>query len=625
MAKNLELPIYLFHQGTAEKAYEFMGAHAAEKGEGFVFRVWAPHALSVCVAGDFNDWSAAAHPMKCLSEQGLWETVITEAKEFDAYKYVIKDSKEHTLEKADPYGFHTETRPHTASKLYTLEGKHQWQDEGWMANRAKTSPYQSPVNVYEVHLGSWKRRENGDFYDYAALADELIPYVKSMGYTHVELMPVSEYPFDGSWGYQVTGYYAPTSRFGTPDGLMEFVDKCHQSGVGVILDWVPGHFPKDGAGLIEFDGDCCYEYADQLKMEHDEWGTRIFDWGRNEVRSFLISNAIYWFERYHMDGLRTDAVASMLYLDYARKDGQWRPNVHGGRENLEAIAFFRDLNKAVFGNFPDVLMIAEESTAWPMVTKPTYLGGLGFNFKWNMGWMNDTLAYMKNDPLYRKYNHNNLTFSLTYAFSENYVLALSHDEVVHGKCSLISKMPGSYTDKFADLRCYFAYMMAHPGKKMLFMGGEFGQFIEWNFAQALDWSLLAFDQHAKMKAYTAALNHFYLAHPAMWQQDDSWKGFQWIWHGDYEQNIISFRRIAQDGQELIVVCNFAPVYREGYRIGVPLEGTYHVVFNSDESKYGGYDCRICTKVVSEEIMCHEQSQSVSLMLPPLCTLYLEYR
>ncbi len=624
MAKKLELPIYLFHQGTAEKAYETMGAHPVCPGEdaGFIFRVWAPNAVNVAVVGDFNDWDNVKHPMQKITDQGMWQLTIEEAKEFDSYKYVITPKKGHKLDKADPYGFHMETRPATATKLYDIDGKHKWKDATWMKNRKEKPAYTNPVNIYEVHLASWRRYEDGNYFDYDKFGDEIIPYVKEMGYTHIELMPVSEYPFDGSWGYQVTGYYAPTSRFGTPDQFMNFVDKCHRNKVCVILDWVPGHFPKDGHGLVEFDGGYCYEYSDALKMEHKEWGTRIFDWGRNEVRSFLISNAIYWLDKYHIDGLRTDAVASMLYLDYDRKDGQWRANSKGGRENLEAVAFLQDLNKAVFGSFPDALMIAEESTAWPMVTKPTDVGGLGFNFKWNMGWMNDTLTYMKNDPLARKHHHDKLTFSLTYAFSENYVLPLSHDEVVHMKGSLIGRMPGEYEQKFANLRAYYGYMMAHPGKKMLFMGGELAQFSEWNYEGELDWNLLAYDSHRMLKEYTADLNKFYLKNSPFWENDDSWDGFQWIWHSDYEQNIIIFRRIDKKGEEVIVICNFAPVYRESYRVGVPEAGQYKAVLNSDDKKYGGSGNDL-GKLKSESIPWHDQKQSILMNLPSMATVFLK--
>lgn len=615
MKKELELPIYLFHQGTAARAYELLGAHPKiEDGvEGYIFRVWAPKAKMVYVTGEFNGWSHVDTPMKKISDQGLWEVFYPGVKEFDLYKYIIEspNGKKHT--KADPYGFHMETPPANASKTYRLEG-YTWRDSKWMKNREQIAPYNRPMNIYEVHLGSWRRYKDGNYFNYEKLASELVPYVKEMGYTHLELMPIAEYPFDGSWGYQVLGYYAPTSRFGTPHDFMGFIDACHQAGLGVILDWVPGHFPQDDAGLAFFDGTPCYEYEDHLKREHKGWGTLVFDWGRNEVRSFLISNAVYWLDLYHIDGLRVDAVASMLYLDYDRKEGEWRPNWKGGRENLEAVSFLKDLNKAVFKDFPNVLMIAEESTSWPMVTSPTEAGGLGFNFKWNMGWMNDSLDYMKTDPFFRKEKHNALTFPLIYAFSENYILPLSHDEVVHEKGSLINKMPGTYEGKFAGLRAYYAYMMAHPGKKLLFMGGELAQFSEWNYTRELDWNLLDFKMHSKMKDFVSFLNHFYLDCPPLWEQDRDWRGFQWIELNDRERNILSFKRIGIDGQELIVVCNFAPVYRQKYLLEVAYKGDYQVLLNTDDIRFGG-DGFLQEKMIAEN----------ELNLPPLSTLYLKRR
>jgi 1,4-alpha-glucan branching enzyme len=531
--------LYFFHEGSDCRAYEFMGARPAvrEGAAGWVFRVWAPEAAGVAVIGDFNSWNAAASPMSKISV-GVWELFIAGLSEYDAYKLAVRTKDGRILEKTDPYGYHTETRPLTASKLYDIEG-YPWQDADWTASRG--SPYNKPMNIYEVHLGSWRRGDGGGFLSYEELARELCVDVKEMGYTHVELMPVTEYPSDSSWGYQVTGYYAPTSRYGPPKDFMKFVDTLHQHGVGVLLDWVPAHFIKDGHGLIEFDGSFCYEYNEPTRREHEAWGTRVFDYGRNEVRSFLLSSALFWLEKYHIDGLRVDAVASMLYLDYAR-GGKYVPNIYGGRENLEAVDFLRKLSEQVFASFPGALLMAEESTAWPMVTKPTYMGGLGFNFKWNMGWMNDTLHYMKLDPVFRQYNHNDLTFSMMYAFSENYILPLSHDEVVHGKCSIIEKMPGYYPDKFAGVRAYLSYQIAHPGKKLLFMGGEFGQFIEWNEAQSLDWHLLGYEMHSKLQAFVKRLNHFYLSRPELWEDDCSWEGFQWLNHGDYQGNTLSFAR-----------------------------------------------------------------------------------
>ncbi len=608
-------------QGEAFDLYRELGCH--RDGNGYVFRVWAPRAQSVALVGDFNGWNTAALPLSRVGSEGVWEVITDAVQEYDAYKYYVVGVDGNGVMKSDPYAYHYETRPSTASRVYSLDG-YGWQDERWQKKKAAESVYNVPVNIYEVHLGSWRQYADGNPFSYEKLADELIPYVTEMGYTHIELMPVSEYPFDGSWGYQVTGYYAPTSRYGTPKGFMNFVDRCHQANIGVIVDWVPGHFPKDEYGLYRFDGSPCYEYADPRKGEHKEWGTCVFDYGREEVRRFLISNVLFWLEYYHIDGIRVDAVASMLYLDYNRRDGEWCPNIHGGHENLEAVSFLQQLNEAVFAAYPHTMMIAEESTAWPMVSHPTDVGGLGFNFKWNMGWMNDMLRYISLDPLFRKGNHNSLTFSFFYAFSENFVLPISHDEVVHGKCSLINKMPGTYEEKFAGVRLFLAYMMAHPGKKLTFMGTEFGQFIEWDYHKGLDWQLLDYPAHATLQRYTRALNAFYRDRAPLWDVDFSWEGFSWIAHDDAAQSVIAFRRIAQNGEELIAVCNFTPVQRDGYRIGVPVYGNYEEVFTTDAEDFGGGGVQNGI-VKADPIPMHGFEQSVSLSLPPLSVLFLRLK
>jgi len=616
MDQNNELPVYLFHQGTNYRSFELLGCHYDVKTEIAVFRVWAPGAHAVSVVGDFNDWDYGVAPMKRISDRGVWEATISGVKTYQCYKYAIETGHRGMILKSDPYGFFAETNEQTASIVFDIKG-YEWGDSKWKEKSKKKNPLDAPANIYELHLGSWMKHEDGSFLSYLELAEKLIPYVKEMNYTHIELMPVMEHPFGQSWGYQICGFYAPSSRYGNPHQLMEFIDKCHQADIGVILDWVPSHFPKDAHGLIEFDGGPLYECHGMDRIENREWGTRCFDYGRTEVQSFLVSNAIFWLDLYHADGLRVDAVSSMLYLDYGREGGEWTPNTNGGNENLDAIAFLQKLNKEVFAEVPGVMMIAEESTAWPMVTKPIHDGGLGFNFKWNMGWMNDMLEYVQIDPFFRKGSHNKITFSFMYAFSENYVLPLSHDEVVHGKRSLLSKMPGDYETKFAGHRAFLGYMMTHPGKKLTFMGAEFGQFKEWDVEVGLDWLLLDYPMHKKMQSYVKELNAFYKKTPALWEIDFSPDGFSWISHNDHDHNTIAFTRTDRKGQNVIALINFSPVTMHDYRIGVPENGEYSEIFNSDHEEFGGWNHLNTGKIKTEEIEMHGYQHSLVLTVPPL--------
>ncbi len=624
-----EFDLYLFHQGTNYHAYEMLGAHFVERDgkKGVRFAVWAPHAKSISVVGDFNEWDTRVNPMTRGRDGEIWEVFIPDIEEGAVYKYAIEPQwGGPRIMKADPYGFYAEKKPNTASRVYDLS-KYEWKDGDWFEQKKKESSYERPMLTYEVHAGSWRRTKDGEYLSYRDLADQLIDYVKKMNYTHIEFMPLCEHPFDGSWGYQITGYYAVTSRFGTPDDFRYLVDKAHENGIAIIMDWVPGHFCKDEQGLRYFDGQTLYESDNEQLAENWEWGTTNFDYGRTEVQSFLISNAMFWFEEFHIDGLRIDAVANMLYLNYGRKDGEWTPNKYGDTGNLEAMDFLKKLNESIFKYHPQALMIAEESTAWPLISKPVYMGGMGFNYKWNMGWMNDMLKYMSLDPIYRKWNHDKVTFSFMYAFSENFVLPLSHDEVVHGKCSLISKMPGDYWQKFAGLRTFFAYWIAHPGKKLLFMGGEFGQFIEWNYDDSLDWHLpQQYPMHKKMLEYSRALNKFYCDHKALWQVDFDWNGFQWIDCNDNENSIVSFIRKAEDPSDyLVAVCNFTPEVRHGYRIGVPEKGSYIEVFNSDDEAFGGSGVKNEGEIKTEDVKWHDRDQSIVLTIPPMATIYLRHK
>ncbi len=583
----IDLPAYLFHEGTNDESYKLFSPkkYVREGVEGWLFRLWAPRAKSVSVVGNFNNWDRQVNPMELVSN-GIFEAFIPGLKVYDIYKYSVESRSGKIVLKSDPYALHAETAPANASKLYDIDG-YEWGDDEWLKKRRKINTVKQPMNIYEMHLGSWKRYRDGNFFSYRSTAEAFVQYAKKMNYTHVEVLPITEFPFEGSWGYQVTGFFAPTSRYGTPHDFKYFVDLCHKNNIGVILDLVFAHFPKDEHGLYEFDGEPLYEYEDPLKSEHKEWGTRVFDYSRKEVKSFLISSANFWIQEYHIDGLRIDAVASMLYLDYARKDGEWRRNKDGGNYDLDAIDFLKQLNTVILKKHKGAIMIAEESTAFPLVTKPAYDGGLGFNYKWNMGWMNDILSYASANPFFRKDMHNNITFSITYAFSENYILPFSHDEVVHGKKSMVDKMQGDYSEKFASLKALYGYMYGHPGKKLMFMGNEFGQFIEWDNKKELDWFLLKYPSHKNIQNFVKDLNKIYVKKKPLWQLDDSYDGFKWIVVDDNTQNIISFARYAKDKSYIICIINFSPITREGYCMGVPEKKTYKTILNSNDVKYGG--------------------------------------
>ena len=624
-----DAPMYLFNQGVNYESYRMLGAHRGtsfEGKDGYLFAVWAPHAKSVSVVCDGNGWDRNKGRMYKHMNSGIWEVFLEDITPGQCYKYSIETFRGDIILKADPFAFQSEVRPNNAS--ITTDIEYEWNDSEWIDKRSKTPPYDAPVNIYEMHFGSWKTHDDGTFLTYREMADELIPYVKKMGYTHIEVMPLTEFPFDGSWGYQVTGYYSANSRFGKPEDLKYFIDECHKNGIGVIMDWVPAHFPRDDFALAKFDGECLFEHPDSRRGEHKEWGTLVFDWTKTEVWSFLISNALFWLTEYHFDGLRVDAVSSMLYLDYNRNDGEWLPNKYGGKENLEAIEFLQKLNMAVFERLPNVMMIAEESTAWGGVTAPAHEGGLGFNFKWNMGWMHDVLDYMQCDPYFRKGNHNKLTFPMMYAFAENYILALSHDEVVHGKRSLIDKMWGSYEEKFAELKLLYAFMYSHPGKKLLFMGGEFGQFVEWRFAEQLDWNLEEYETHRKMWDYSAALGKFYKEHPAFYEIEretgGDWKGFRWLNAQDGDNSILSYMRFSKDEKDAIaVVLNFTPVDHPVYTVGVPSNGTYTVVFDSNDEQFGGDGSDKKKVYRAKKIPFGDFAYSIDIEVPPLTALYLK--
>jgi 1,4-alpha-glucan branching enzyme len=618
-----EVDLHLFAEGQHWKIYEKFGAHIRTIGDaaGVYFAVWAPNAQRVSMVGDFNGWDGRVNPMRKLIGSGVWELFLPGIKQGAHYKFEIRTQTGAVLLKSDPFAFFNQHGKSTASLVYDLEC-YTWNDGAWMESRRTRNWPSSPISIYEVHLGSWRRKaEDGNRQQsYLELAETLLPYVLEMGYTHIELLPIAEHPFEGSWGYQVTNYYAPTSRFGTPDEFRYFIDKCHQAGIGVIMDWVPAHFPKDAHALAEFDGTDLYEHMDPRQGEHQDWGTLIFNFGRNEVRNFLIGNALFWLDKYHIDGLRVDAVASMLYLDYSRKPGQWIPNVYGGRENLEAIYFLKRFNEVCYERFPGIMTIAEESTAWPGVSRPTYLGGLGFGFKWNMGWMHDFLQYMSLDPIYRRYHHGNITFSLLYAFHENFILVLSHDEVVYGKRSLLSKMPGDEWQKFANLRMFLAWMYGHPGKKLLFMGGEFGQWNEWNHDTNLDWQLVSLPPHDGLRRLVQHLNYIYKSEPALWQLDDSYEGFDWIDLHDADNSVVSFLRKSREGDVVAFVVNATPIVRYDYRLGVPDSGFYRELINTDAETYGGSNVGNFGGVQTQDVPWMGHEQSILIHLPPLATV-----
>ncbi len=618
-----EFDRHLFGAGTHYEIYEKMGGRLMthEGARGAAFSVWAPNAKAVSVIGDFNNWDARRSPMRRLGESGIWELFLPAAAEGDKYKFHVTQCDGRVVDKTDPYGVYAEVRPNNASVLYPLK-RYKWKDRRWMTARKKYNFKTAPMNIYEVHLGSWKRAEGDRFLTYTELAEQLIPYVKEMGYTHIEMLPVEEHPFDGSWGYQVTGYYAPTSRYGSPDEFKQFVDACHQNGISVILDWVPAHFPKDDFALARFDGTALYEHQDPRLGEHIQWGTYIFNYGRKEVANFLLANALYWMDIFHIDGLRVDAVASLLRLDFCKEEGQWLPNVYGGSENLEAIEFLKHMNSVIAEREPGALMIAEDSTAWPGVTKKVDEGGLGFSLKWNMGWMNDFLSYIKLDPIYRKYHQNKLTFGMAYHYAENFVLVLSHDEVVHTKSSMIGKMPGDVWQSFANLRLSYGFMMGHPGKKLLFMGGEFAQYSEWSEARSLDWHLLQYADHQEMQAYVKELNHLYTEEPAFWAEDFDPNGFQWIECDDAESSIVSFVRRSRE-KELVFLCNFTPVVHRGFSLGVPQEGVYHERLNSDAARFGGSDVINAVPLQSKAEPAGRCPFRVELDVPPLGMVILE--